>query len=57
MQLVCHKTLPKVGKKKLNKERKQWLHAIGDAYHTSKKLVSAVAHKAHRGYLIYKETK
>jgi hypothetical protein len=57
MQLVCHKTLPKVGKKKLNKERKQWLHAIGDAYHTSKKLVSAVAHKAHRGYLIYEEKK
>ena len=36
MQLVCLMTLPRAGKKKLNRKRKQWLHAIEDAYHTSK---------------------
>lgn len=35
MQWVCLMTLPRAGKRKLNRKRKQWQHATGDAYHTS----------------------
>jgi len=35
MQLMWLMTLPKAGKKKQNRRGKLWLHATGDAYHTS----------------------
>lgn len=35
MQLMWLMTLSRVGKRKPNRRGKQWLHATGDAYHTS----------------------